>query len=291
MRTIWNGSISFGLVNIPVGMALATKPAARESDVSFRMLHRECLTPIKNKRWCPQHDREVSNDEIVKGWEVAKGQFVVVDEADLEALSRADDSRTIAITRFVELDQVDPIYFDRTYFLAPADAAAQRRPYVLLLEAMKETNTAAVGKFVRQGAEHFCLIRPKGDALALETLFLAEDVRSQAEIEEAVGEIEVNEAELGLARQVIGSLAGDFDSEELVSEYRRDLRAMLEAKLAGEEVTVPEPEEAAAPVVDLMEALRASVAEAQGTKRKSAPKKTKAASSGGSRRKVAARSK
>ena len=288
MRTIWNGSISFGLVNIPVGMALATKPAARESDVSFRMLHRECLTPIKNKRWCPQHDREVSNDEIVKGWEVAKGQFVVVDEADLEALSRADDSRTIAITRFVELDQVDPIYFDRTYFLAPADAAAQRRPYVLLLEAMKETNTAAVGKFVRQGAEHFCLIRPKGDALALETLFLAEDVRSQTEIEEAVGEIEVNDAELELARQVIGSLAGDFDSEELVSEYRRDLRAMLEAKLAGEEITVPEPEEEKAPVVDLMEALRASVAEAQGTK-KSAAKKTKAASSGGSRRKVAAR--
>jgi DNA end-binding protein Ku len=289
MRTIWNGSISFGLVNIPVGMALATKPAARESDVSFRMLHRECLTPIKNKRWCPQHDREVSNDEIVKGWEVAKGQFVVVDEADLEALSRADDSRTIAITRFVELDQVDPIYFDRTYFLAPADAAAQRRPYVLLLEAMKETNTAAVGKFVRQGAEHFCLIRPKGDALALETLFLAEDVRSQSEIEEAVGEIEVNDAELELARQVIGSLAGDFDSEELVSEYRRDLRAMLEAKLAGEEITVREPEEEKAPVVDLMEALRASVAEAQGTKKKSASKKTKAASSGGSRRKVAAR--
>jgi DNA end-binding protein Ku len=291
MRTIWNGSISFGLVNIPVGMALATKPAARESDVSFRMLHRECLTPIKNKRWCPQHDREVSNDEIVKGWEVAKGQFVVVDEADLEALSRADDSRTIAITRFVELDQVDPIFFDRTYFLAPADAAAQRRPYVLLLEAMKETNTAAVGKFVRQGAEHFCLIRPKGDALALETLFLAEDVRSQDEIEDAVQEIDVQEAELELARQVIGSLAGDFDPQDLVSEYRRDLRAMLEAKLAGEEITVPAAaEEETAPVVDLMEALRASVAEAQGAKKK-ASKKTKAASSGGSRRKVAARGK
>jgi DNA end-binding protein Ku len=128
MRTIWNGSISFGLVNIPVGMALATKPAARQSDVSFRMLHRECGTPIKNKRWCPQHDREVSNDEIVKGWEVAKGQFVFVEDSDLEALETADDSRTIAITRFVELDQVDPIYFDRTYFLAPADAVAQRRP-------------------------------------------------------------------------------------------------------------------------------------------------------------------
>jgi DNA end-binding protein Ku len=290
MRTIWNGSISFGLVNIPVGMALATKPAARQSDVSFRMLHRECGTPIKNKRWCPQHDREVSNDEIVKGWEVAKGQFVVVEDADLEALSTADDSRTIAITRFVELDQVDPIYFDRTYFLAPADAAAQRRPYVLLLEAMKETNTAAVGKFVRQGAEHFCLIRPKGNALALETLFLAEDVRSQAEIEEAVEEIDVKEAELELARQVIGSLASDFDPGELVSDYRRDLKALLDAKLAGEEIAAPEPVEEKAPVIDLMEALRASVAEAQGKKpSKDGAKKTKAASSAGSRRKVAAR--
>jgi DNA end-binding protein Ku len=289
MRTIWNGSISFGLVNIPVGMALATKPAARQSDVSFRMLHRECGTPIKNKRWCPQHDREVSNDEIVKGWEVAKGQFVVVEDSDLEALETADDTRTIAITRFVELDQVDPIYFDRTYFLAPADQVAQRRPYVLLLEAMKETNTAAVGKFVRQGAEHFCLIRPKGNALALETLFLAEDVRSQAEIEEAVEEIDVKEAELELARQVIGSLAADFDPQELVSDYRRDLKALLEAKLAGEEIAAPEPVEEIAPVVDLMEALRASVAEVQDKKPKASAKKTKAASSGGSRRKVAAR--
>jgi DNA end-binding protein Ku len=290
MRTVWNGSISFGLVNIPVGMALATKPAARESDVSFRMLHRECGTPIKNKRWCPQHDREVSNDEIVKGWEVAKGQFVVVEDADLEALSTADDSRTIEITRFVEASQVDPIYFDRTYFLAPADAPAQRRPYVLLLEAMKETGMAAIGKFVRQGAEHFCLIRSKGDALALETLFLAEDIRSQEEIEEAVQEIEVKEAELELARQVIASLVADFDPEELTSDYRRDLRALLEAKLAGEEIAAPEPVEAKAPVVDLMEALRASVAEVQQSRKTKAPaKKTKAASSGGSRKRVAAR--
>jgi DNA end-binding protein Ku len=290
MRTIWNGSISFGLVNIPVGMALATKPAARQSDVSFRMLHRECGTPIKNKRWCPEHDREVSNDEIVKGWEVAKGQFVIVDDADLEALQTADDTRTIEITRFVSLGEVDPIYFDRTYFLAPADAAAQRRPYVLLLEAMKETGMAAIGKFVRQGAEHFCLIRPKGDALALETLFLAEDVRAENEIEDAVSEIEVKEAELDLARQVIASLVGEFDAAELDSDYRRDLRALLEAKLAGEEITAPAPAEPTAPVVDLMEALRASVAEVQQSKDKKAPaKKTKAASSGGSRRKVAAR--
>jgi DNA end-binding protein Ku len=263
MRTIWNGSLSFGLVSIPVGLALATKPAARQSDVSFRMLHRECRTPIRQKRWCPTHDREVGPDELVKGWEVAKGEFVIVEESDLEAIERTDDSRAIDITRFVPLESVDPIFFDRTYFLAPSDAAAQRRPYVLLLDAMKESGMAALGRFVLRGQEHFCLIRPRGDALALETLFLAEDVRSQAEIEEAVEATEVKKAELELARQVIDSLRAEFDPEELESDYRRDLRTMLEAKLAGEEIARPEPTEPDAPVVDLLEALRASVAAAK----------------------------
>src|SRR5262249_13080400 len=133
MRTIWNGSISFGLVNIPVGLALATAPKARASDVSFRTLHAEGKTPIRNKRWCPTHDREVGADEIVKGWEVAKGQFVIVEEADLEAIALADTSRAIELTRFVPLDAIDPVFFDRTYYLAPSGTAAQKRPYVLLL--------------------------------------------------------------------------------------------------------------------------------------------------------------
>jgi DNA end-binding protein Ku len=135
---------------------------------------------------------------------------------------------------------------------------------------MKETGVAAVGRFVLRGQEHFCLIRSRGDALALETLFLAEDVRSQAEIEEAVEETKVKDAELALARQVIESLEADFEPEELQSEYRRDLRAMLEAKLAGEEISRPEPVAEDAPVVDLMEALRKSVEEA--TKKKPAAK-------------------
>ena len=263
MRTTWNGSLSFGLVSIPVGLAPATKPAARQSDVSFRLLHRECATPIKQKRWCPTHDREVTQDEIVRGFEVTKGQFVIVEDADLEALERSDDSRSIEITRFVQEDSVDPIFFDRTYFLVPASTVAQRRPYVLLLEAMRQTSTAALGRFVRAGRESLCLVRARGDALALETLFLAEDVHSQAEISEAVGETEVKDSELELARQVIESLAGDFEPSELASEYRRDLKAMLEAKLRGEEIAVPEEPEEEAPVIDLMEALKASVAAAK----------------------------
>jgi DNA end-binding protein Ku len=263
MRTSWNGSLSFGLVSIPVGLAPATKPAARQSDASFRLLHRECSTPIKQKRWCPTHDREVTQDEIVRGFEVTKGQFLIVEDADLEALERVDDSRSIEITRFVKEGDVDPIYFDRTYFLVPAAAPAQRRPYVLLLEAMRETETAALGRFVRAGRESLCLVRAKGDALALETLFLAEDVHSQAEISEAVEDTTVKKNELDLARQIIDSLAGEFEPEELASEYRRDLRALLEAKMRGEEIVAPEPEEEVAPVVDLMAALKASVAAAQ----------------------------
>jgi DNA end-binding protein Ku len=287
MRTIWNGSISFGLVNIPIGLALATKPAAKQSDVSFRTLHRECGTPIKQKRWCPVHDREVPNDEIVKGWEVAKGQFVIVEDSDLEAIMRHDDSRSIEITRFVQADDIDAVWFDRTYFLVPASATAQRRPYVLLLEAMKETGTAALGRFVLRGSENLCLIRPKGDALALETMFVAEDVHSQAEIEEAVADTEVKEPELALARQVIDSLVGEFNPDELTSDYRRDLRAMLEAKLAGEEISVPEPVAEDAPVVDLMEALRRSVEEIKD--KEAAPPKKKAAAKNGSRKRAAAR--
>jgi DNA end-binding protein Ku len=287
MRTIWNGSISFGLVNIPIGLALATKPAARQSDVSFRTLHRECGTPIKQKRWCPVHDREVPNEEIVKGWEVAKGQFVIVEDADLEAIMRHDDSRAIEITRFVPADEIDAVWFDRTYFLVPASATAQRRPYVLLLEAMKETGTAALGRFVLRGSENLCLIRPKGDALALETMFVAEDVHSQAEIEEAVADTEVKEPELALARQVIDSLVGEFNPDELTSDYRRDLRAMLEAKLAGEEISVPEPVAEDAPVVDLMEALRRSVEEIKD--KEAAPAKKKAAAKPRDRKRAAAR--
>jgi DNA end-binding protein Ku len=273
MRTTWNGSISFGLVNIPIGLAPATKPAARQSDVSFRMLHRECLTPIKQKRWCPFHDVEVGPDEIVKGWEVSKGEFVVVEDSDLEAIEQDATSRSIEITRFVAESEVDPVFFDRTYFLVPAAQPPARRPYVLLLAGMRETGMAAMGRFVLAGKEKLCLIRARGDSLALETMFLAEDVYSQAEIDEAVEDTEIKEAELELARQVIDSLVGDFEpKEQLVSAYRQDLRTLLEAKLAGQEVARPEPVEEA-PVVDLMEALKRSVAEAQ--KRKEAPAGTK----------------
>ena len=281
MRTIWNGSISFGLVNIPIGLALATQ----REDVSFRTLHRECGTPIKQKRWCPFHEREVEADELVKGWEVAKGEFVLVEDSDLEAVA-LQRSQAIDILRFVKLEDVDPVYFDRTYYLAPAAAEAARRPYVLLLRAMQESGMAAVGKFVLWSKENLCLIRPQGDALVMELLFYAEDIRSKADVEDAVGGTEVKKAELALADQVIQSLVGEWRPEDFENEYRNDLKAMLDAKLAGEEIARPEPTPET-PGLDLMEALRRSVADVQDRR---AAEKTKAAPKSGSRsRKAPAR--
>jgi DNA end-binding protein Ku len=267
MRTIWNGSLNFGLVNIPIGLAVAQQ----RKDTAFRTLHRECGTPIKQKRYCPFHERDVEAEELVKGWEFAKGQFVMVEDEDLESVA-VQRSQAIDILRFVPVSEVDPIYFDRTYYLAPANAAAQKRPYVLLLRAMQEAEMGAVGKFVLWGKENLCLIRPLGESLALETLFFAEDIRSRTEIDEAVEDVDVKEPELAMARQLVESLVGEFDPEEYENEYRNDLRAMLEAKLEGKEITRPEPVPQA-PVVDLMDALKQSVAQAQ----KKAPAKAKKA--------------
>jgi DNA end-binding protein Ku len=276
MRTIWNGSINFGLVNIPIGLAVAQQ----RKDVSFRTLHRECGTPIKQKRWCPLHERDVEADELVKGWEFTKGQFVFVEESDLEAVALTR-SQSIDIDRFVDLEEVDPIYFDRAYYLAPSDAPAQRRPYVLLLRAMQEANVAAIGKFVLWGKENLCLIRPLGESLALETLYFAEDIRPREEIDSAVEETELQDAELEMARQLVASLVGDFEPDQFVNEYRGELRAMLDAKLEGKEIVAPEQPEPA-PVVDLMQALKDSVAQASKGKgaaaKKPAARKKRAAS-------------
>ena len=283
MRTIWNGSISFGLVNIPIGLAVATQ----RSDIAFRTLHRECGTPIKQKRYCPTHERDVEADELVKGWEVVKGEYVMVEDSDLESVA-LQRSQSIEILRFVKLDDVDPVYFDRTYYLAPASSSAQRRPYVLLLRAMEETGMAAIGKFVLWGKENLCLIRSQGESLMLETLFFAEDVRPRSEIEEAVGETDVKDAELELARQVIGSLEGEFDATDFENEYRTELRQMLEAKLEGQEIARPAPVEET-PVIDLMDALRRSVAEVQ-ERDASDGSKAKAPAKKPARRKTAAKS-
>ena len=278
MRSIWNGSLSVGLVTIPVGLAVAQQ----RQDVSFRTLHRECGTPIKQKRFCPTHEREVASDELVKGWEFAKGQYVLVEEADLESVA-LQRSRSIELLRFVELTEVDPVFFDRAYYLAPAEDAVARRPYVLLLDALRETGMAAVGRFVLWGRENLCLVRASDGALVLETLYFAEDVRSVDEIRDAVNGVDVKDDELAVARQLVESLAGSFTPEDFVNEHRAQIRAMLESKRDGEEIIVAEEVEQPAAVIDIMDALKESLARAKkdapSAKKKAAPKRAKKASS------------
>jgi DNA end-binding protein Ku len=271
-RPLWSGSLNFGLVNVPVRLM----SAVRDLDLHFHQLHASDDTPIETRRVCSEEGEEVPYEDIGNEYE-----DVILTDAELAAAD-PKKTKTIEIESFVRLEEVDPIYFDRTYFLVPAGAEAQRRPYALLLEAMKDAEVAALGRFMLAGKEKLCLIRPMGEALALETLFVHEDVRDHDEIDEAVAASEVRAPELNLAKQIIDSLAGPFEPTELRSEYRESLREMLEAKLQGVELEAP-VEATPAPFVDLMEARKASVAAASkkepaAAKKKAAPRKRAAAS-------------
>jgi DNA end-binding protein Ku len=259
VRAIWNGFISFGLVTIPVSVGLAQQ----RSDISFRTLSRETLQPVKQKRWDPERDVEVTPDETVKGWEVSKGRYLPVEDAELERFA-ARQEKTIQILGFVELSDVDPVYFERAYWLEPQERA--ERPYALLIRAMEESGRAAIGRFVLSTKEHLVLLRPAGGILTLETLYYPEDVRirDQREISERLEGVEVSKEELAMAEQLVGGLAREFKPDEYPNETRASLLEFLEAKAAGEEIAEPEEVREPAPVVDLMAALKASLAAAGG---------------------------
>jgi DNA end-binding protein Ku len=289
MRSIWKGTISFGLVNIPIALGVATQ----RSDPKFRTLDAETNQPIRQQMVSSaRDDAVVERTETVKGYEVGKGQFVVVTDEELESVA-VERRRTIDIISFIDIDEVDPVYYDRTYYVAPQEAS--NKPYTLLLEALKQTGKAAVGKLVLSSKEHLVLLRPSGDALAIELLFYPEDVRisSREEIEDVVHDTKVAKPELEMAKQLVESLSRPFEPSEFENEHKRDLMALIEKKLAGEEIEVaPEPEERQ-PVPDLMAALQASLDQAKDEKRKGgakpAAKKKKAAANGSGAKKTKSR--
>ena len=257
MRAIWNGFISFGLVTIPVSVGLAQQ----RSDVSFRTLSRANLQPVKQKRWDPARDVEVGPDDTVKGWEVAKGRYLPIEDAELERFA-ARQEKTIQILQFVELSEVDPVYFERAYWLEPQERA--ERPYKLLAQVMEQEGRAALGRFVLSTKEHLVLLRPLEGMLALETLYYPEDIRARdkGEILARLEGVEVSDDELGMARQLVSGLAKPFAPEAYPNETRRSLLEFLEAKAAGQEISAPDEAAAPAPVIDLMAALKASLAAA-----------------------------
>jgi DNA end-binding protein Ku len=256
-RSIGSGTISFGLVSIPVRLYVAT----HSEQLSFNLLHAECGTRVKQQLVCPKHDRAVERGELVKGYQFAKDQYVVFTDEELKALE-AEASRAIDIQEFVPLDRVDPLYFEGAHYLGPDKGA--EKAYRLLSDAMRATGRVAVAQFVSRGKEQLVLIRPHEDGLVLHTLYYADEVRSLKEVGIG-GDVKLKSGEAELARKLIEQLsADDFRPEQYKDAYRDRLLEVIEKKVAGEEITAAAPPPERARVIDLMDALKASLAERGG---------------------------
>jgi DNA end-binding protein Ku len=264
---MWKGAISFGLVTIPV----AVYPATEEKTLRFNQLHDEDGGRIRYKRVCEKDGEEVSFEHIVKGYEVEKDRYVVLTDDDFDAVPVAS-SRAIDIVQFVEFDEIDPVMFKKSYYLVPEETGA--KAYSLLREAMKEDDRVGIAKVSFRDKEHIAALRFKDDAFVLETMFWPDEIR-----EADFGGVDVHEnvrdQELTMARQLIDSLTSEWDPEEFSDAYREALLEIVEAKLNGQEIEVVEAEPAAK-VVDLMEALKASVAAAKKEAEPAAKKKATA---------------
>jgi len=274
-RSIWSGAISFGLVNVPIKLYSAVS----KKTVRFHQLHGTTGTRIQQRRVDPSTGEEVPYEEIVKGYEIGKERYVVITPDELESLD-PEKTRTIEIEDFVEEAEIDPIYYDHPYYLAPGTGA--EKAYRLLLEAMKEAGRVAIARVVIRNKEQLVAIRPSGEALTMSTMNFADEVVSPEAIEE-IGAQDGEKAtatkrELDMAQQLIDSLTADFDPSKYHDTYRERVLELIERKAAGEEIAVaPEaPEPAAVP--DLMAALEASLQEAKGSERK-ARRKTPAKTS------------
>jgi DNA end-binding protein Ku len=275
-RAIWSGSISFGLLNVPIKLYSAV---SRKS-VSFRELRASDSSRIRHKRVAEADGEEVPYEEIVKGYELAPEQYVILTKDELEEMN-PKKTRAIEIEAFVDLDEIDPIYFDHPYYLGPDKGA--EKAYALLTKAMEEQKKVAVARFVLRNKENLAAIRPMNGVLTMATMRFADEVVSPDEISEVFGEDgeSPRKAEVDMAKQLIESLAQDFDASEYKDEYREELIALIERKAKGEEIVEVEgeaPKPTKAP--DLMAALEESLAAvkseplAEGAKKKPAPKKT-----------------
>lgn len=251
MRPLWKGSISFGLVNIPVRLFAATE----QKSVKFRYLHEPCRTPVKYSKTCPTCNKEVPMDEIVKGYEYEKDRFVIIEESDLARIPQ-ETTRTIAIVDFVRQEEVDPIYYDRSYFLVPGEAG--EKAFQLLQKSMSEAGLAGVVRIVLRSRQALGVLRVFDKIMAVETMFYPDEVRSTADLPSWNKEVQLHENELQMARELVKNLTASFEPEKYTDEYRKAMLEIIEGKIAGEEIyTAPAAEKGE--VVDLVEALKASV--------------------------------
>ncbi len=252
-HAIGSGTVSFGLVSIPVKMYTAASPAG----VSFNMLHATCGSRIKQHTFCPACNETVERAALVKGHEFSKDRYVRVTDEELKTLE-GEASKTIDIAEFVPLEKVDPVYFEKAYYLGPDKGG--EKAYRLLTDAMAKSGRVAVATFVMRGKESLVLIRPSSDGLLLHTMFFSDEVRSFGEIDKGAG-AKIRDGEMELAQQLIDGLSNDdFKPENYEDTYRMRVLQLIESKVEGKEITVAEPAQARAQVIDLMEALKESLA-------------------------------
>jgi DNA end-binding protein Ku len=272
-RAIWSGAISFGLVNIPVKLYSAVS----RKTVRFHQIDAESGARVRQKRVGPDGE-EVAYEQLVKGYEIGPDRYVTITPEELEALE-PQKTRTIDIEDFVDLEQIDPIYYDHPYYLAPDTGAA--KAYRLLVDAMEDSGKVAVARVVLRSKEHLVAIRPRDGALALETMLFADEVIAPESLEElaaADGDVETSDRELAMANQLIESLASDFEPGKYRDEYRERVLDLIERKAQGETIVIEEPAAEPQEVPDLMAALEASIAGAKKpAKKKREPAKKKAA--------------
>jgi DNA end-binding protein Ku len=252
-RSIGSLTVSFGLVAIPVKLYTATQSA---NAISFNLLHKDCGSRLKQQYVCLKHGTVVERDDMVKGYEFAKDQFVTFSPEEIKALEEVG-THSVEISEFVPIESIDPVYFDKTYYLAPDKGAG--KPYGLLTEALRESKRCAVGRWANRGKAYLVILRPIGDVLTLQQLHFAADVRPSSEVE--VPKPDVKPAELKLARQLIDQQAGDtFDPGAYTDDVRARIQEAIQKKVEGQEISVAEiAPEGGGKVIDLMEALRASL--------------------------------
>jgi DNA end-binding protein Ku len=262
-RPTWKGYLKISLVNIPVRVFPATDAAAT---ISFNQLHKECRTRIQQKRWCPTCEREVPNTDLVKGYEFEKGKYVVVEEEDM-AKVRPESTRVINIVQFADASLIDPVFVERPYYLAP-DGNVAAEAFAVIREGM--AGKAAVGKLALYGREYLVAIQPRENGLVMYTMRHASEVRAMSAIDELkLVPAKIKPDEVKLARQVIGNFETEGDLSQYRDDYQQELRKIIDAKIAGEEVVAP-TEEAPPKVVNLMDALRQSLERVSSTKKRTA---------------------
>lgn len=263
MHTMWKGSVSFGLVNIPIKMFAATE----NKDIKFKYLHKECNTPIKYSRTCPTCNNEVEWSDIVKGFEYEPGRYVLINDEDIEAI-KPDANKAIEILDFVNLAEIDPIYFDKSYYLSPQDTGG--KAYNLLRQAMNDTGRIGIAKITVRNKESLAALRVYQNLLVLETIFYPDEVREVKLVPSVPENVEVNAKELAMAVQLIENLSVEFDPTKYTDGYREALQELISKKLEGETVEVSR-EAPERNIIDLMQALQASIDETDAKKKQ--PKK------------------